>query len=202
PGVRYDAVVIGSGPNGLAAAITVALAGRSVLVLEGAETPGGGLRSEELTLAGCVHDVCASVHPFAIGSPFFRTLPLEDHGLAWGQPEIPFAHPLDGERIAVAHRSITETAEGLGADGPAYRRLLCPIVGGWGPLTREVLGPLSHGPARAVRRARFGIGAIPSALALAGSEFRSPTGGELFAGAGSHAAVPLDRPGTAACALL
>src|SRR5690606_6403527 len=97
---------------------------------------------------------------------------------------------------------ITETAEGLGADGPAYRRLLCPIVGGWGPLTREVLGPIIHVPARPVRLARFGIGAIRSALALARSQFRSPTARALFAGAGSHSVVPLDRPGTAAFALL
>ena len=200
--MRYDAVVIGSGPNGLAAAITVALAGRSVLVLEGAETPGGGLRSEELTLSGCVHDVCASVHPFAVGSPFFRRLPLEDHGLEWIQPEIPFAHPLEGERIVVAHRSITETAERLDADGPAYRRLLCPIVQGWEPLAREVLGPIIHFPARPLRLARFGILAIRSAVALARSQFRSAAARALFAGAGSHSVVPLDRAGTAAFALL
>ena len=200
--MRYDAVVIGSGPNGLAAAITVALAGRSVLVLEGAETPGGGLRSEALTLPGCVHDVCASVHPFAVGSPFFRSLPLEDHGLEWIQPEIPFAHPLGGERIAVARRSLDETAEGLGADGPAYRRLLGHIVRGWEPLAREVLGPVIHLPSRPLRLARFGIQALRSVVALARSQFRTAEARALFAGAGSHSVVPLNRPGTAAFALL
>ena len=200
--MRYDAVVIGSGPNGLAAAITVAVAGRSVLVLEGAETPGGGLRSEELTLPGCVHDVCASVHPFAVGSPFFRSLPLEDHGLEWIQPDIPFAQPLEGERIAVAYRSIAETAEGLGIDGPAYRRLLGHIVRGWEPLAREVLGPVIHLPARPLRLARFGIPALRSVVALARRQFRTAEARALFAGAGSHSIVPLDRPGTAAFALL
>src|SRR5690606_19735074 len=202
PGVRYDAVVIGSGPNGLAAAITLALAGRSVLVLEGAGTPGGGLRSEELTLPGCVHDVCASVHPFAVGSPFFRSLPLEEHGLEWVHPEIPFAHPLEAERIAVAYRSLDETAERLGADGRAYRRLLAPIVQGWEPLSREVLGPVLHLPSHPLRLARFGIPALCSAAALARRRFRTAEARALFAGAGSHSILPLDRPGSAAFALL
>jgi phytoene dehydrogenase-like protein len=200
--VRYDAIVIGSGPNGLAAAITIARAGRSVLVLEGADTPGGGLRSEELTLPGFLHDVCASVHPLALASPFFRTLPLEEHGLRWVQPEIAFAHPLGGDCAALVHRSLDETAAGLGADGPAYRRLFRPIVRDWDRLTRAVLGPLFRVPESPLVLARFGLHALCSVAGLARSRFREPAARALLAGAASHSIVPLNRPGTAAFGLL
>src|SRR5213592_1395787 len=125
--VEHDAVIVGSGPNGLAAAITLARAGCSVLVCEANATIGGGARSAELTLPGFLHDVCSAVHPLAAGSPFFKTLPLEQFGLEWIQPDIPLAHPLDGGTAACLHRDVDLTAESLGGDSRAYRRLFQPF---------------------------------------------------------------------------
>src|ERR1700757_359142 len=126
-----DAIIVGSGPNGLAAAITLARAGCSVLVYEANATIGGGARSAELTLPGYLHDVCSAVHPLAIGSPFFRRLPLEQFGLHWIHPEIPLAHPLDGNRAAALYGSLERTAKELGADGRAYEWLMFPLVSHW-----------------------------------------------------------------------
>src|SRR4051795_1301498 len=120
----WDAIVVGSGPNGLAAAIALAQAGRSVRVLEAAATVGGGTRTAELTLPGFKHDVCSAIHPLALASPFLRKLPLAEHGLAFAHPEIPVAHPLDDGTAAVLHRSVDETADALGGDGDAYRKLM------------------------------------------------------------------------------
>src|SRR5215510_3866941 len=124
--VTYDAVVVGSGPNGLAAAIRLAQEHLSVLVLEANENIGGGTRSAELTLPGFVHDVCSAIHPLGLGSPFFRQLPLAKYGLTWIQPEFPLAHPLEGGTAAVLERSITKTAQRLGVDETAYQRLMSP----------------------------------------------------------------------------
>src|SRR5438093_7865812 len=124
----YDAIVIGSGPNGLAAAITLARAGRSVLVVEAAATVGGGARSAELTLPGFRHDVCSAVHPLAVGSRFFRSLPLAEHGLEWIHPPAPLAHPLDGGTAAMLERSFVETGKSLGRDARPYRRLMEPLT--------------------------------------------------------------------------
>src|SRR2546428_12698766 len=141
---EYDAVVVGSGPNGLAAAITLARAGRSVLVLEANTTIGGGARSAELTLPGFLHDVCSAVHPLAAGSPFFNSLPLEQFGLNWIHPEIPLAHPLDDGAAACLHRDVDLTAERFGADDRPYQLLMRPLVRNWQKLATEFLQPMLH----------------------------------------------------------
>ncbi|MFZ0918360.1 MAG: FAD-dependent oxidoreductase, partial [Candidatus Udaeobacter sp.] len=135
--IEYDAVVVGSGPNGLAAAITLARAGCSVLVCEANSTIGGGARSAELTLPGFLHDVCSAVHPLAAGSPFFKTLPLERFGLEWIQPDIPLAHPLDDGLAACLHQDVDLTAEQLNGDSRADRRLMKPLVRNWEKLANE-----------------------------------------------------------------
>ncbi|HZY40499.1 MAG TPA: FAD-dependent oxidoreductase, partial [Anaerolineae bacterium] len=139
---RYDAVVVGSGPNGLAAAITIARAGRSVIVFEARDTIGGGTRSAELTLPGFVHDVCSAVHPLAVGSPFLRTLPLKQFGLEWIYPPASLAHPLDDGTAVLVQRSIEATSETLGVDAAAYQRLMQPLAADWNNLAYEFLGPL------------------------------------------------------------
>ncbi|HYY12903.1 MAG TPA: FAD-dependent oxidoreductase, partial [Chthoniobacterales bacterium] len=141
---QWNTVVIGSGPNGLAAAITLAQAGCSVLVREANATIGGGARSAELTLPGFSHDVCSAVHPLAAGSPFFKSLPLEQHGLHWIHPEIPLAHPLDDGRAACLHRDVDVTGDSLGRDGPSYCRLMKPLVRNWEKLATEFLQPMIH----------------------------------------------------------
>src|SRR5437867_9830309 len=144
--IEYDAVVVGSGANGLAAAITMARAGCSVLVCEANATIGGGARSAELTLSGFVHDVCSAVHPLAAGSPFFKTLPLERFGLEWIQPEIPLAHPLDDGSAACVHHDVDLTSEELGRDARAYRNLMKPLARDWEKLSAEFLQPMLHLP--------------------------------------------------------
>ena len=167
-----DAVVIGAGPNGLAAAIELARAGRSVLVREAAEEIGGGLRSGELTLPGFVHDLCSAIHPMAAASPFFRTVPLEEHGLEWVEPPMPLAHPLDGAEVAVLRRSVEETADRLGADARAYRRTFEPLVEAWPQLEGSLLGPLVRFPRHPVALAQFGLRAIWPAKRFAQQDLR------------------------------
>src|ERR1700753_3133107 len=143
PGKRdYDAIVVGSGPNGLAAAILLQQNGLSVLVLEGKDKIGGGLRTEELTLPGFQHDVCSAIHPLAAGSPFFETLPLHEHGLEYIYPEIAAAHPFDNGTAAILKKSVTETAVLLGEDKEAYLKLIKPLVDTWPGMAADVLGPL------------------------------------------------------------
>ena len=149
----YDAIVVGSGPNGLAAAITLAREGCSVLVLEAKDTIGGGARSTELTLPGFVHDVCSAIHPLGFSSPFFRTLPLDNHGLEWIHPPAPLAHPLDDGTAVVLERSVEATGQTLGPDASAYRKLMAPLVADWDKLAEDVLGPLPiPPPGESVRR--------------------------------------------------
>ncbi len=198
--MTYDAIVVGSGPNGLAAAITIASAGRSVHVVEAADTPGGGMRSAELTLPGFVHDVCSSIHPLALASPFLRALPLADLGVELVHPEVPFAHPLDGGRAAVLHRDVRETARALGTDGPAYERLMRPLADGWQGIIDGVLAPLRP-PAHPFLMARFGLGAIRSVEGLA-KRFANDEARALLAGAGAHSMLPLGSPPTGGVALL
>src|SRR5215471_9335518 len=127
----YDAIVVGSGPNGLAAAITLQQAGHSVLLVEAKRTIGGGLRSERLTLPGFVHDVCSAIHPMAASSPFFKTLPLERHGLEFINPPISLAHPFDDGTAAIFHQSLDVTAQRLAGDRESYMKLMKPIVNDW-----------------------------------------------------------------------
>src|SRR5205823_12302878 len=180
--VEHDAVIVGSGPNGLAAAITLARAGCSVLVCEANVTIGGGARSAELTLPGFLHDVCSAVHPLAAGSPFFTTLPLERSGLTWIQPEIPLAHPLDDGSAVCLHQDIDRTAEQLAGDSRAYRRLMKPFVSHWENLSIESLQPMLLLPRHTVILAHFGIlGLCPTTL-LAKFLFKNEPARALFAG--------------------
>jgi phytoene dehydrogenase-like protein len=197
----YDAIVVGSGPNGFAAAIQLAQAGRAVLVREAAEVPGGGLRSAELTLPGFVHDVCAAVHPLAISSPFFRTLPLAAHGLEWVHPPIPLAHPFDDGTAVLLERSTEATGETLGRDAAAYRDFLDPWVAIWDRLAEDVLAPL-HLPRHPWALARFGLHALRSARGLAASLFEGPRARALFAGLAAHSMLPLTMAATAAFGLV
>jgi phytoene dehydrogenase-like protein len=198
----YDAVVVGSGPNGLAAAIRMAQEGRAVLVLEACETIGGGTRSAELTLPGFVHDVCSAVHPMALGSPFFRRLPLEKCGLHWIQPEFPLAHPLDDGSAAVIQRSVKDTSAGLGKDRQAYERLMSPLVKNWENLAAEFLRPLLHWPRHPVQLGRFGWRAFRSATRLGKSCFKGEPARALFAGLAAHSFLPLEQVPSAAFGLV
>ena len=196
-----DAIVVGSGPNGLAAAIELSRHGRSVLVLEAGDTVGGGTRTAELTLPGFRHDVCSAIHPLGFGSPFFRKLPLVDHGLEWIHPESPLAHPLDDGSVVLLERSIETTASGLGGDTDAYRRLMTPITESWERLATDLLGPLRL-PRHPLDLARFGLVGMRPASALARSRFEGGRARALFAGLAAHSILRLDRPATASFALV
>ena len=199
---RYDAVVVGSGPNGLAAAVALARAGRSVLVREAAETVGGGTRSAELTLPGFVHDVCSGVHPLGVASPFLRTLPLEDHGLEWVHPPAPLAHPLDDGTAVLLERSVDETAAGLVEDDESYRRLFGRLAADWERLEETLLGPLVRLPRHPLAATRFALHSLRSAEGAASSLFRGERARALFAGCSAHGMVPADKPPSAAFGLV
>lgn len=194
---------MGSGPNGLAAAIVLARAGYLVTVLEGAETAGGGLRSAELTLPGFVHDVCSAVHPLALASPLLRGLPLGAYGLDLVHAETPLAHPLDGERPVLLERSVNETALSVGLpDTDAYRRIMGPLARSAGAVLEDALAPPVHVPRHPLALARFGMRGIRSASALAGAMFDGARGRALLAGAAGHSMLPLDVPLTGGFGLL
>jgi phytoene dehydrogenase-like protein len=197
-----DAVVVGAGPNGLAAAIELARNGRSVHVIEGSDHVGGGTRTAELTLAGFHHDVCSAVHPLAVGSPFLRTLPLAQFGLELLEPAVQAAHPLDDGTAAVLQRSLDETAEGLGADARAYRALVGAFARDWERLAEFVLAPPTRPPRSPLLAARFGAIGTPPAELTARLSFRTPAARALFGGMAAHAIRPLRAPGTTAFALV
>ncbi|HEU5433203.1 MAG TPA: NAD(P)/FAD-dependent oxidoreductase, partial [Thermomicrobiales bacterium] len=201
PGERCDAVVIGAGPNGLAAAVRLAQAGRRVTLIEGSEQIGGGLRSLDATLPGFVHDVCAAVHPLAAASPYLNRLPLAAHGLRWIEPEMPLAHPFDGGSAIALDRSLAATAAGFGVDGPAYERLMAPLARDAPTLLPFLLGPLrprSLSPATV----RFAMAGLQPAATLARRTFRTPAARALFAGLAAHSVLPLDAPLSAAYGLV
>ena len=195
------AVVVGAGPNGLAAAIALARTGRAVTLLEGADTIGGGCRSEELTLPGFVHDTCSTVHALALVSPFLRDLPLGDHGLELVHPEVPLAHPLDDGSAVLLHRSVALTARGLGPDEHAYRRLFEPLVAHADDLTGEILGP-ARMPRHPLVLARFGPKALRSAAGLARARFDGERARALLAGCSAHSMLSLRSPSTAAVGMV
>jgi phytoene dehydrogenase-like protein len=196
-----DAVVIGSGPNGLAAAIALARAGVSVLVVEAHDEPGGGTRSAELTLPGFVHDVCSGVHPMGVLSPFFRQLPLAEHGLVWRYPEASVAHPLDDGPALLLRRSLERTAEALGRDGRAWARIVGPFLDDPQALLADAMAPLRV-PARPILFMRFGLRAVWSANRLARLCFREQRARALLAGCAAHSVLPLTKPLTAAMGVL
>jgi phytoene dehydrogenase-like protein len=192
-----ESVVVGSGPNGLAAAIVIAAAGRRVVVLEGEETLGGGCRSAELTLPGFVHDTCSTVHALALASPFLRRLPLAQHGFETMHPEAPLAHPLDDGSAVMLERSVDETARGLGTDEAAYRRLFDPLVRDAEALFGDLLAPLRV-PRHPISVARFGLSAVRSAAGLARSRFEGERARALLAGCAAHPMLSLRAPVSAA----
>lgn len=196
----FDAIVVGSGPNGLAAAITLQQQGLSVLLIEGNDEIGGGLRSAALTLPGFMHDVCAAVHPLAVGSPFFNTLPLAEHGLSYAYPELAVAHPFDDGTAAVAENTVAETARLLGVDAQAYLKLLNPLVKDWPLIAADVLGPL-HFPKHPLAMAQFGLKALTSATYLA-KNFKTDKARGLWAGMAAHAMQPLTNLSSSASALV
>jgi phytoene dehydrogenase-like protein len=200
--VSYDAVVVGSGPNGLAAAIRLAQEHLSVLVLEAQESLGGGARSAELTLPGFVHDVCSAVHPLGIGSPFFRQLPLKKYGLHWIHSPVPLAHPLEHGPAALLHRSLTETASALGCDSEPYTRLMEPLVSSADTLVDEFLQPVLHLPRHPIQLARFGWHGLSPAAMLAQRWFSTQPARALFAGLAAHSFLPLEQRASAAFGLV
>jgi len=200
PDSKYDAVVVGSGPNGLAAAIALQQAGLSVLLVEGKRELGGGLRTAELTLPGFRHDICSAIHPLAVASPFFQTLPLAHYGLEYITPPVAAAHPFDGGTAAAVFNSLTDTARSLGQDEQRYRQLMEPLVASWPAIANDVLAPL-HFPKHPLLMAQFGAPAMLPASVLT-SYFRQQEARGLFAGMAAHAIQPLSNLTTSAIGLV
>jgi phytoene dehydrogenase-like protein len=199
---RYDAIIIGSGPNGLAAAIRLAQAGKRVLVYEANETIGGGSRSAELTLPGFIHDTCSAIHPLGIGSPYFKTLPLEKYDLQWIHPSAPLAHVWDDGTAVLLERDVKQTARGLGRDGAMWSRIFAPLASRWSSLAPMILGPLLRFPRNPFLLGYFGVWALWSAKFFARTVFREEKTRGLFAGLAAHSTLALEEPLTASFAMV
>lgn len=196
----FDAIIVGSGPNGLAAAITLQKAGLSVLVVEGKDSIGGGMRTLELTLPGFKHDVCSAIHPMAVGSPFFANIPLHEHGLEFIHAPLAAAHPLDNGETAILSKSIKETATSLGIDHDAYLSLIEPLVESWPKIAADVMSPL-HFPKHPLLMAQFGLNAMKSASWVA-NRFVTEKAKGLWAGMAAHSIQPLTNYSTAAIGMV
>jgi phytoene dehydrogenase-like protein len=195
------AIVVGAGPNGLAAAVTLAQQGVGVTVLEAAAKIGGGTRTSENTVPGLLHDDCAAIVPIALASPFFRSLDLESHGLEWAWPAVDLAHPIDGGRAGVMVRSLNETERLLGVDGPRWRRVFGPVTDGFDELVADLLRPIVHLPQHPLKLAGFGPAVIVPATVLA-RMWRTAEAKALFAGNAAHGWYPLTRPTSAVPAFM
>ncbi len=198
---EYDAVVVGAGPNGLAAAVHLARNSRSVLLIEANDTIGGGARTAELTLPGFRHDICSAIHPLGLASPFFKELPLHEHGLRFIQPDLPFAHPLEDGSAAFIRRSVEETAAGFGPDEKAYIKLMGPLARSGDKLIAEITGPVRI-PRSPILMARFGLRGARSALSLLESTFEGRTARAVLAGSAAHSMLSLSKAPTAGYGLL
>lgn len=198
----YDAIIVGAGPNGLAAAVTLARQGCKVLLQEAKTTIGGGARSAELTEPGFIHDVCSAIHPLGVGSPFFKELPLHEFGLEWVYPDAEFAHPLDDAPAVIVERNVNATAATLGRDAAMYRRIYGTYVRKADKIVEDFLGPLPFPPKNPIALVQFGLGALPPANLFAGALFREEAAKAVFAGAAAHSIMPLERPATAAYGLI
>lgn len=197
---KYDAIIVGSGPNGFAAAITLQQQGLSTLLVEGADTVGGGMRTKELTLSGFKHDICSAIHPMAMASPFMRSIPLASYGLSFEYATYEAAHPLIGEEGAVLHRDLEKTIAELGEDGQYYKRLIEPVVKNWEKLAKDTLGPFGL-PKYPINLAAFGLHAIQPASWLA-KHFQTEKAKALWAGMAAHGIQPLDNFTTSAIGLV
>jgi len=199
--IRYDAIVVGAGPNGLSAAIVLAQAGHSVLVREAAPVIGGGTRTEELTLPGHLSDVCSTIHPMAVASPFFRSLPLAQYGLEWVHTPTLLVHPFDDGSVISLERTLDATEQALGRDGRAYRELVEHYVDNWEKLFHDALRPIRM-PAHPFFMAGFARDALRSVDGLVKKHFREDATRAMFAGIAGHCMLPLDWTGTASFGLM
>jgi phytoene dehydrogenase-like protein len=197
---HVDAVVIGSGPNGLAAAIAIAQTGRKVILFEANRNVGGGCKSAELTRPGYIHDICSAVHPFAVVSPFFKSLPLRHYGVEWVTPPVMLAHPMDDSPAACLHGSVERTSEGLGPDNAAYREMFDPLVKSWPEIADSLMGPLRL-PRHPLSLVRFGLRALQPATRLARRSFSGVQARALLGGIAAHGMIPLDTRPTGGIAL-
>lgn len=199
---EYDAVIVGAGPNGLAAAITLAQTGLKTVVFEARREPGGGLSSAELTLPGFVHDICSAIHPMAVHSPFFSKLPLESFGLDWVFPQLSLAHPLENASASYLSTSVSDSAASLGGDAEVYKNLIEPVSRTFPDLLESILGPLLRFPKNSLPLTHFGSRALWSGSTLAKMLFKEEQARTLWAGLAAHSVLPLNAPASSAIALV